>query len=66
MGVINKIAEATETTKTAMTIWAIKVVLMELVINATSLYISKKISIRNREMNTQILMKIVATATSWT
>ena len=37
---------------------------MELVISATSLDISKQISIRNKLMNKKIIMEIVITATS--
>ena len=53
-----------ETTETAKTIQATKVVLMELIITATSLDIGKNIAIRNRGINKEILMELLITATS--
>ena len=66
MVIRNKISEAMETTTRAMTIQAKKVVLMGLVITATSLDKIKQISIRNRGMNKQILMEPVITEKNWT
>ena len=51
MGRRNKISEATETTTRSMKKQITGVVLIEIVINATSLDISKQIAIRNRGMN---------------
>ena len=48
----------------AITIHETKVVLMEIVITAKNLGISKQIAIRNRVMNKQILMKPVNNAIS--
>ena len=64
MGIRKKIVEKMETTTIAMKIQATKVVLLELVINATSLDISNQIDIRNIGKNKQILMRLVITATS--
>ena len=64
MGIRNKIAEAMETTTRVNTIQATKVVLMELVITATSLDISNQIPIRNRGIKEKIIMELVITATS--
>ena len=66
MVIRNKISEAMETTTRAMTIQAKNVVLMGLVITATSLDKIKQISIRNRGMNKQILMEPVITEKNWT
>ena len=62
----NKITEAMETTTRAITIQAKKVVLMGLVITATSLDKIKQISIRNRGTNKKILMEPVITEKNWT
>ena len=64
MGIRNNIEESMETTTREMIIQATKVVLMELVITATSLDIIKQIYLRNRGMNNQILIKLVITATN--
>ena len=53
-----------ETTTIAKTIQATEVVLMELVITATSLDIINQIAIGNRGMNKEILMELVINAKS--
>ena len=64
MGIRNKIEESMETMTRAMIIQETMVVLMELVITATSLDTIKHIPLINRGMNKQILMELVITATS--